>query len=466
MVSFGLRRKLLCEPWAPEDLCAGLGLASLWAMLLPVFGYPRWSYSYWSQKFPARLPLAFTQLSPFHGCELICLPEMPWPQAPWQSRPWALERFYDRRRPKFSICNIGIPFAQAVWSDSPWKGSRPGRPLNAGIWEKRPWRKGNWGIANSGGWSGSNAFWSCRYEWTLPEPPIWGKGRWSDGLEPAVCKRLDEFYYDYLPYAIEALNPELWPALAALYAFRVARRDAWPQNPWPDHPWLSGFNPWVFASQMFSTRAVNGLTTPGHMASFTLHAWLTDTLDPDEALVTASQVLSIRVQPSGHWPELPWPSRPWLAIHGPGTFLESGLSISFGKPEICCRVGLPICRAWLTDVLEPQNPYFCQSRQSGSGLSKLIASLPEARLEQIGSALLARKSGAPASGSRQDFCGRAGSLALEPAAAGDQILPAFAGGSPRSTSWHDGIWPEHSWTRLVTCARQQQPFAINIYSEA
>lgn len=258
LVSFALRKKFLCEPWALEH-CLGMALTSLFSAQIPLFGYPVWSVSRWSELFPPRLPFSFTQVIPLHGCEYIYEPESPWYAAPWQPRLWAISRRWDRRHPPFRIFNAGIPLAQGCWSEDIYKGSRRGHPLKDTAWQHASWRKGDWAKVKTGGWSGTNAFWGTREILITAQAPKWGCAKWSDLLPEPVYKRIDEFFYDYFVGAGAGFFPAVPDFRSIRSEIQPLHGRMWRNEPWGARPWGGAYS---LALQILGWRLPHYLVNP------------------------------------------------------------------------------------------------------------------------------------------------------------------------------------------------------------
>lgn len=440
LVSFALRRKFLCEPWAKGDFAAGIAYTSLLSERIPIFGYPVWSVAYWGEKYPQRLPFSFTQIIPLHGCEYIYEPEIPWYDAPWQEKPWAISHVWDRRRTPFSIFLTGIPFAQECWSDSIYKGARRGHPLKDTVWQKRPWRKGDWAKAKSGGWSGTNSFWGTREILVTAQAPVWGQFKWSDSQPEPVYKRIDEFFYDYWAGNSANLLPDLPKIRCCRSELQPMHINCWRNEAWPNLPWSGGY---AFGAQVLAGQIEQFLTHPwsdsawpdyswredfsGHAACAFCegHAFHLEAPDLPEPQLCQTAFGAARLPSFAAWPDDSWPGCSWRDFHSPRLF---STQTAASRASRILDGGWPGI-AWPDQAWNDERDYHAASAFSCSR------------------------------------AWQAETLAQKPPTAASAIATAFAANAPRKTEWHDGAWPAHAWNKTIAYQREQAPFCINMISE-
>lgn len=235
LVSFALKRRLQTEPWAPSDKVY-LALEHLLTSSFPLLGYPIWSRFYWGERFPARLPFAFTSILSLHGCEMVYEGDGPWLDAPWQNWPWAKSSSWGRKWPHFSICPGSHAKNWFVWSEDAAKADK------SDVWPASAWPDAPWPERERIGWSSLNSFWSVRGTPVYPEARKWGEFFWSEAIAPPRLEFINEFFSASLCYQSERALPDLPLWHSSLSQGRASLVPAWRLEQWPQHPWYGAMS--------------------------------------------------------------------------------------------------------------------------------------------------------------------------------------------------------------------------------
>ncbi|MBD5642200.1 MAG: hypothetical protein HDQ91_07270 [Desulfovibrio sp.] len=486
LVSFGLRRRFLCEQYLTG---IGLGRSDIFCERMPLFRYPVWSEAWWGEIFPPALPFAVAAIIPLHGCEYIYEPEVPWYDAPWQAWPWAKSRRWDRRHPVFSIFNIGIPFAQECWSDAPNKGER--HHWWHDDWPAKTWPRGVWPdrVCKSGGWSAENSFWGTREVLITASAPEWGNFRWSDRIAEPVYRRIDEFFYDYDAWLYLPILPDP-QARVAITAIRPFLLCGWPCGAWPDKPWrddLPFFGSQIFAGfceQLFARSWLDAAWPdlpwnfdPGRYAvcAFTSgNAWQTFRLDSPDPLSAMASLFCGRIS-HAVWPDTSWPEHDWYygwttsgeQIRAELVPSKREAPLSFAAPLLAHEIRLEI----------PDPAPVSQAQALAARTAGREAWQPGPWPET------AWPSG-PQAWSAQLECGEIRHERRPAASAGLELLPvcldalapdcfsgsgeswlAEIGNSPRFCDWAEKPWQAQAWNRITGYGREQAAFAMQLKSK-
>lgn len=486
IVSFSLTRKFLIEPFA-GDLQAAFWREERIPFCIPVFAYPVWSKSYWSEQFPQRLPFAVSSLAPFHACELLYENSLGWDEKAWQEKPWAENFTWDRRLPAWSMGIGEIAKSQGVYSD---KADAPlcSLPWPDAVWPDERWERpvNNW-HNKYGGWSGANSNWSIPYIEVAAKAPVWSESCWSDALPELQIIPIYEQFYERQAITTDALNPAFDGCASAFGRALLAGKGGtelpeqksffgfchmanqmpkalglnWQHESWQPKPWEADTADfWQIGPGLEYTEAfIYPCALPEKPQSFMLSLLAGKSEEINWPLQSGSlQLFASHSQPvyekllstmaSELVAELPkaLPKNPESAVYSGRVSHISNISPWQQKKWPDEEWGIPSGYAGMPPALSGRFQ-ICASQNLASSPEE-IARIPfsSGRMEMAN--LLPQFTETPQTGSQEYSC-------------------AFAANAPASFEWNDRPWANAAWEQVIAYKRQQQPlgFAITSYAE-